>query len=109
MNIQIDRHGQAASPRPTAAHGETPAHPATAIPPPSAIAGTDEDRGRSLRQELALVEPEATGDFHGQHRMVEEAQAVAAALSGMEQAALGFIRPSAVPPALPGGGIDDNA
>ena len=59
--------------------------------------GIDGDRERSLRQELAEIDPGATADFAGQDQMRHEASEVAAQLVALGTAIDDLIKPGEVP------------
>ncbi len=72
-----------------------------------AMEGVEGDRQRSLRQELAEVDPAATGDFHGEEKVLQEARDVAAQLLDLEVGTDSLIKPGIPLSRLIG--IDDSA
>ena len=77
------------------------------ISPVEALDGVASDRGRSLQQELAEIDPGAIGDFHGAEQVMQGAREVASQLSAMGAAVDGLIKPSGLKMGLRG--IDDSA
>jgi hypothetical protein len=55
--------------------------------------GVEGDRQRSLQQELAEVDPAATGDFHGDQKILQEAREVVAQLLDPEVGTDSLIKP----------------
>lgn len=69
--------------------------------------GIEGDRQRSLQQELAEIEAAATGDFHGEEKVLQEARDVAAQLLDPEVGTDSLIKPGVRLDRLIG--IDDTA
>lgn len=69
--------------------------------------GIEGDRQRSLQQEMAEVVPAATGDFHGEEKVLQEARDVAAQLLDPEVGTDSLIKPGMRLDRLIG--IDDTA
>jgi len=55
--------------------------------------GVEGDRQRSLQQEIAEIEPDAVGAFHGQAQVLQGAREVAAKLLEMETGTESLIKP----------------
>lgn len=55
--------------------------------------GIEGDRQRSLRQEIAEVDPGAVGDFHGEDRILQGAREVAAQLLELDAGMDSLIKP----------------
>lgn len=71
------------------------------------LEGIEGDRQRSLRQELAEIDPNAIGDFHGSEQLLQEARAVASQLAALGHSADDLVKSGAVPRKLCG--VDDKA
>ena len=71
------------------------------------LEGIEGDRERSLRQELAEIDPTAIGDFNGNEQLLQEAREVASRLAAMGPSADGLLKPGAVPRNLCG--VDEKA
>ncbi len=69
--------------------------------------GVEGDRQRSLRQEIAEIEPAAIAPFDGQEQVLREASEAAAQLLALGVAADGLIKPGALPRILQG--VDESA
>ncbi len=72
-----------------------------------ALEGLEGDRQRSLRQEIAAVDPRAIGPFAGGEQVLADARAVAAQLSQLGAAADDLLRPPGLTPDF--NQVDDKA
>ena len=72
-----------------------------------AMEGVEGDRQRSLRQEIAEIEPAAIAPFEGQAQVLREAGEAAAQLLALGAAADDLIKPSGVPNRF--SGVDESA
>jgi len=77
------------------------------ISPVEALDGVESDRGRSLQQELAEIDPAAIGAFHGADQVKLGARKVAEQLAAMGTAVDSLIKPSGLKMGIRG--IDDSA
>lgn len=65
-----------------------------------ALEGVEGDRQRSLQQEIAEIEPDAIGGFHGSGHVLADARNVAAQVAALGAEADHLIKPESVPTAM---------
>jgi hypothetical protein len=58
-----------------------------------ALDNVSADRKRSLQEEMAEIEPNAIGAFHGKERILEETKELAAELAGMSSQLSKLVKP----------------
>ena len=71
------------------------------------LEGIEGDRQRSLRQELAEIDPNAIGEFNGGEQLLKEAREVAYQLSELGESFEDLVKSDVVPRKLCG--VDDKA
>jgi len=105
--MKVDRLASTTPRQPSESTERKAAVASERINPVAALDGVESDRGRSLQQELAEIDPGAIGDFHGAEQVMQGARDVASQLVAMGSAVDGLIKPAGLK--MGHRGIDDSA